>query len=60
MENIKLSTEELNELIGGQAVDDFTIDVINNNSVSGCDCTYPNTSAIENKNSAFGCMCRCI
>jgi hypothetical protein len=60
MENIKLTNEELNELIGGQSAKVLELaDIINGNSIVGCMCCYSNSSAIENINSANGCRCSC-
>ncbi|MDR2408093.1 MAG: TIGR04149 family rSAM-modified RiPP [Bacteroidales bacterium] len=60
MEKIELTKEELNELIGGQRAEVLQpADIINDNSTVGCTCNYNNSSAVENRNAADGCICRC-
>ncbi|MDR2408094.1 MAG: hypothetical protein LBE13_08285 [Bacteroidales bacterium] len=60
MENIKLTTEELNELIGGQRAEVLQpADILNINSSTGCICYYNNSNAVENTNSVMTCRCYC-
>jgi hypothetical protein len=60
MENIKLTNEELNELIGGQSAKVLELaDILNSNTTFECRCYYNNSSAIENSNSSSGCGCIC-
>ena len=61
MKSELLNQKELNKLIGGQYNQDCEADDINNNnSVSGCWCSYENSpNAIANNNTAEGCLCLC-
>lgn len=55
-----LNNEELNELVGGQFDQECAADdVSNNNSVSGCYCSFTNKSVIDNNNTIQGCCCYC-
>ncbi|MDR2907233.1 MAG: hypothetical protein LBU91_04495 [Bacteroidales bacterium] len=58
----ELTKKELKELVGGQAnyQEVAAPDVINDNAIFGCRCTYANQSATQNKNSTGGCSCICI
>ncbi|MDR2408092.1 MAG: hypothetical protein LBE13_08275 [Bacteroidales bacterium] len=61
MENIKLTKEELNELIGGQRAEVLQpADIINSNSFMGCICYYNNLGVVTNKNSVNACYCECM
>jgi len=61
MKIIKLTQEELGELVGGNVVHgQATIDIINKNTTQGCTCTYFNASVIQNDNEAKDCGCTCI
>ncbi|MDR2907234.1 MAG: hypothetical protein LBU91_04500 [Bacteroidales bacterium] len=57
----ELTKKELKELVGGQAnyQEVAAPDVINNNAYVDCICTYDNYSAVQNKNSVYGCSCEC-
>lgn len=55
-----LSFEEIEELKGGCKEMLMSDDILNNNSFSGCTCTYKNLSTIENRNGVSGCGCTCI
>ena len=57
-----LENEELIQLKGGEQMcdDEVADDVINNNRVSGCKCTFNNNSVITNDNHVSGCDCVCI
>ncbi|MDR2408091.1 MAG: hypothetical protein LBE13_08270 [Bacteroidales bacterium] len=58
MENIKLTKEELNELIGGQRVEVLQPDEpTNSNAIIGC--CEPINFPGNNQNSAHGCYCNC-
>lgn len=56
----KLKKSELSELKGGVQTAPASGDVSNHNTVSGCSCTYTDTSVISNTNDVMSCSCTCM
>ncbi|MBQ9470388.1 MAG: hypothetical protein IJU72_05490 [Bacteroidales bacterium] len=57
----ELTPEEQKEFKGGMLCAEVRADdVINENAVHYCKCTYNNRSAISNKNGVEFCECVCI
>lgn len=55
-----LKKEELSQLKGGKVLEPKSGDVINENTVFNCICTYKNIGAVQNKNTVDGCRCSCM
>ena len=57
-----LENEELIQLKGGEQMcdDEVADDVINNNRIRECECSYNNNSVITNDNFVKTCKCLCI
>lgn len=61
---IKLNSEELNEIKGGEIIPPETTEEAlkrrNTNRTSTCTCNYENFDVIKNINTSEGCRCNCV
>jgi len=61
MKKIELTKDEMTLLIGGLlSLAKLQDDILNKNSIAGCNCTYNNRATITNDNSVDSCRCTCI